>query len=74
MELPEPFVPGWYSTDQIREMLGITRQYVSLMAKREGWRIKKLGASHLYDVDDVQKYLVAAGKIQPSSDLNTSQQ
>jgi len=63
MELPEPFVPGWYSTKQIQDMLSLKRQMVAYVAQREGWRFKKLGTSKLYDVKDVKKYLSSVGKM-----------
>lgn len=75
MELPQPIVPGWYSTEQIREMLGLkTRAGVSFRAKSEGWGFTKIAQSKLYDAEDVKKYLIATGKIQPPSDIDTPQQ
>jgi hypothetical protein len=75
MELPEPAMPGWYSSKQVRLMLGnVSRQYLSQLAKKEGWGIKEFTATnHLYDVNDVQKYLISTGKHQPSPKSDKSQ-
>jgi len=45
MGLPEPAMPGWYSSKQVRLILGnVSRQYLSQLAKKEGWRIKEFTA------------------------------
>jgi hypothetical protein len=64
MELPEPFLPGWYSTKQIQDMLTLKRQMVAYVAQREGWGFKKLGTGKLYKAEDVYKYMVTVGKDQ----------
>jgi hypothetical protein len=75
MELPEPVMPRWYSSKQVRTMLGnVSRQYLSQLAKKEGWNIKEFSVTnHLYDMNDVQKYLIATGKHQLSPKPGNSQ-
>ncbi len=65
MELPVPVVPGWYSSAQVREILGkVSRQYLFQLAKKEGWRIREISkTNHLYKATDVHKYLISTGRV-----------
>jgi hypothetical protein len=56
-KLPEPIVPGWYSSTQVQGILQCSRQHVHAIARREGWQPRKTGAIHLYQVSDVAAYL-----------------
>jgi len=63
MELPEPIMPGRYSAEQIREMLGLkTRQAVSFIALKEKWEFIKLGPAKLYSAEQVTHYVTKAEK------------
>ena len=60
MNIPEPLLPGWYTTGQIQEMLGEkTRQNVHLIAKRAKWVTKEIGKgqSKLHRAEDVIAYI-----------------
>jgi len=52
---PEDKIPGYYSTLQAATLLSISRQRVSAIAKRDHWLTRRVGRSHLYAADDVQR-------------------
>jgi hypothetical protein len=60
MKIPDPLFPGWYTTGQIRKMLGkVSRQYIGQIAKKEHWKTKKYADMQetLYRAEDVVKYV-----------------
>lgn len=49
-------IPGYYTTQEIAELLSLTRQRVASLARREGWASNLVGNAALYPVDDVREY------------------
>lgn len=48
--------PEWYTARQAAERLRLsTPQQISRVARDENWRYRKIGRSHLYEVQDVEK-------------------
>jgi hypothetical protein len=60
MKTPDPLFPGWYTTGQIRKILGkVSRQYVYQIAQKEHWKTKKIADMQdtLYRAEDVITYI-----------------
>ena len=47
----------YVSSIEIRSFLGISRQRVLAIARREDWRLKSFDRPYWYDLEDVEKYL-----------------
>jgi hypothetical protein len=46
-------------SQELRESWDCTRQAISNIANREGWRVRNYDRPHWYNVDDVQLYLLS---------------
>lgn len=73
MKLPEPVIPGWYSTSQIQGIFdNCTRQYIHLIASRENWPHQQLlgrGTTFLYRVEDIVRYKLIKQRIELAKKL-----
>jgi predicted RNA-binding Zn-ribbon protein involved in translation (DUF1610 family) len=48
-------IPGYYTTAEAADLLQLSRQRVSAIARQEGWEVTRVGRSNLYAVADVQR-------------------
>ncbi len=53
-------IPGYYTRKEAADLLGITPQRASAIAKRDGWTGHRVGQSWLYNKASVEQTLVKA--------------
>jgi len=54
-----PLIPGYLTTAEVRSRFGWSQQFVSTVAKREGWNVRKVGNAYLYSEIDISEYWAA---------------
>lgn len=73
MDFPQPVVEGWYSSKQIQDYLGCSRQRVYYYARKFRWNKREIGRNAtLYDQESVSAYFKSLLRSKLAEDLQAA--